>query len=85
MQRPLDGLAEGPTVSPQLSSRFRTLYPHAVGACVESGQLSTKVAGGAEVYQGVLDRCLRNILTVNQHLLASHKRYELAGRLVFEP
>jgi len=33
-----------------LQSRFRTLYPHVVGACVEAVQLVCKAAGGRAVY-----------------------------------
>ena len=48
---------------------FTTLYPHSVGVCVEAVQLIYKAAGGGAVYQkGPLDRCLRDILTANQHV-----------------
>jgi indole-3-acetate monooxygenase len=62
---------------------FTTLYPHAVGVCVEVVQLIYKAAGGAAVYQkGHLDRCLRDILTANQHVIATARTYEMAGRLL---
>ena len=42
-----------------------------------------KAAGGAAVYQkGSLDRCLRDILTANQHVVATARTYEMAGRLL---
>ena len=31
--------------------------------------------------QGPLDRCLRDILTANQHVIAAARTYEMAGRL----
>src|SRR6516162_2334693 len=62
---------------------FTTLYPHCVGLCVEVVQLIYKAAGGAAVYQkGPLDRCLRDILTANQHVVATARTYEMAGRLL---
>jgi indole-3-acetate monooxygenase len=58
-------------------------HPHAVGVCVEVVQLVYKAAGGAAVYQkGPLDRCLRDILTMNQHVVATTRTYEMAGRLL---
>ena len=63
-------------------------YPHAVGVCVEAVQLIYKAAGGAVVYQkGPLDRCLRDILTMTQHVVGTTRTYEMAGRLPlgFEP
>jgi indole-3-acetate monooxygenase len=62
---------------------FTTLYPHSVGVCVEAVQLIYKAAGGGAVYQkGPLDRCLRDILTANQHVVATARTYEMAGRLL---
>jgi alkylation response protein AidB-like acyl-CoA dehydrogenase len=75
-------LTEGRRPTPLLQSRFRTLYPHAVGTCAEAVQLVYKAAGGAAVYRGVLDRCLRDILAMNQHTLGSPRHYEMAGRLL---
>ena len=31
---------------------------------------------------GLLDRCLRDILTMNQHVVGTMRTYEMAGRLV---
>jgi len=62
---------------------FTTLYPHADGICADVVQLIYKAAGGAAVYQkGPLDRCLRDILTMNQHVVAIARTYEMAGRLL---
>jgi hypothetical protein len=62
---------------------FTTLYPHVAGVCVEVVQLVYKAAGGEAVYQkGPLDRCLRDILTANQHVVATARTYEMAGRLL---
>jgi alkylation response protein AidB-like acyl-CoA dehydrogenase len=62
---------------------FTSAYPHVVGACVEVVQLVYKTAGGAAVYQrGPLDRCLRDVLTMNQHVIGAPRTYEMAGRLL---
>lgn len=74
-------LLDGRQPSDRQLALFTTLYPHAVGVCVEVVQLIYKAAGGAAVYQkGPLDRCLRDILTANQHVVATARTYEMAGR-----
>jgi hypothetical protein len=46
-------------------------------------QLVFKAAGGSAVYRkGPLDRCLRDILTMNQHVVATSRTYEMAGRML---
>jgi alkylation response protein AidB-like acyl-CoA dehydrogenase len=62
---------------------FTTAYPHVVGVCVDVVQLVYKAAGGAAVYQkGPLDRSLRDVLTMNQHVIGTLRTYEMAGRLL---
>ena len=62
---------------------FTTAYPHIVGACLEAVQTVYKAAGGTAVYQrGALDRCLRDVTTMNQHVVATPRTYEMAGRLL---
>jgi alkylation response protein AidB-like acyl-CoA dehydrogenase len=62
---------------------FTTAYPHIVGVCVDVVQLVYKAAGGGAVYQkGPLDRCLRDVLTMNQHVIGTLRTYEMAGRLL---
>ena len=62
---------------------FATAYPHIVGVCVDVVQLAYKAAGGTAVYQkGPLDRCLRDVLTMNQHVIGTLRTYEMAGRLL---
>jgi len=64
-------------------ARFISAYTHVVGQCTEAVQLAFKASGGTAVYQtGALDRCLRDILTMNQHLMGSLRTYEMAGRLL---
>ncbi|MEA2773948.1 MAG: Acyl-CoA dehydrogenase, C-terminal domain, partial [Acetobacteraceae bacterium] len=64
-------------------ARFTTAPTHIMGVCADVVQLVFKAAGGTAVYQkGPLDRCLRDILTMNQHLVATLRNYERAGRLL---
>ena len=42
-----------------------------------------KASGGTAVYQkGPLDRCLRDVLTMNQHVIATLRTWEMSGRLL---
>jgi alkylation response protein AidB-like acyl-CoA dehydrogenase len=62
---------------------FTSAYAHVVGVCVDVVQLVYKAAGGTAVYQkGPLDRCLRDVLTMNQHVIGTSRTWEMAGRLL---
>ncbi len=62
---------------------FTSTYTHVVGVCVDVVELICKAAGGTAVYQkGPLDRCLRDVLTMNQHVIGTLRTYEMAGRLL---
>jgi indole-3-acetate monooxygenase len=74
-------LLDGRQPSDRQLALFTTAYPHVVGACVDVVQLVYKAAGGGAVYQkGPLDRCLRDVLTMNQHVVGTLRTYEMAGR-----
>jgi indole-3-acetate monooxygenase len=76
-------LVEGQRPSAIQQARFITAYTHVVGECASAVQLVYKASGGTAVYQaGALDRCLRDVLTMNQHLMGSLRTYEMAGRLL---
>ena len=58
------------------------LWASLLDCCVEVVQFIYEAAGGAAVYQkGPLDRCLRDILTANQHVVATARTYDMTGRL----
>ncbi len=62
---------------------FTTTHTHVMGVCLDVVQLVCKAAGGTAVYQkGPFDRCLRDVLTINQHVMATLRTYEMAGRLM---
>jgi indole-3-acetate monooxygenase len=64
-------------------ARFTTAHTHVIGTCVEVVQLAYKTAGGTAAYaKGPFDRCLRDIVTMNQHVAGTLRTYEMAGRLI---
>ncbi len=76
-------LVDGRQPSDKQIALFTSAYPHVVGVCVDVVQLVYKAAGGGAVYQkGPLDRCLRDVLTMNQHVIGTLRTYEMAGRLL---
>jgi alkylation response protein AidB-like acyl-CoA dehydrogenase len=76
-------LVDGGQPSPTQLARFTTAPSHVIGGCAEVVQLVYKAAGGAAVYKkGPLDRCLRDILTMNQHVATTLRTYEMAGRIL---
>jgi indole-3-acetate monooxygenase len=76
-------LMDGGQPSATQMARFITAAPHVVGGCADVVQLVFKAAGGSAVYRkGPLDRCLRDILTMNQHVVATSRTYEMAGRML---
>jgi alkylation response protein AidB-like acyl-CoA dehydrogenase len=76
-------LLDGRQPSERQLALFTSAFPHIVGVCVEVVQLVYKAAGGTAVYQkGPLDRCLRDVLTMNQHVIGTLRTYEMAGRLL---
>jgi alkylation response protein AidB-like acyl-CoA dehydrogenase len=76
-------LVAGDPLSELQVARFTTLNGHVSALCVEAVQLVFKAAGGTAVYQkGPLDPCLRDVLTLNQHVVASLRTWEMSGRLL---
>jgi indole-3-acetate monooxygenase len=76
-------LLDGRQPSERQLALFSSTYPHVVGVCVDVVQLVYKATGGTAVYQkGPLDRCLRDVLTMNQHVIGTARTYEMAGRLL---
>jgi alkylation response protein AidB-like acyl-CoA dehydrogenase len=78
-----NALVSGREPTPTQVARFTTAHAYVVGVCVDVVQLIFKAAGGTAVYQkGPLDRCLRDVLTMNQHVIGTLRTYEMAGRLL---
>ena len=78
-----ESLVAGAPLSETQLARFTTLNSHVIALCVEVVQLVFKASGGTAVYQkGPLDRCLRDVLTMNQHVVATLRTWEMSGRLL---
>lgn len=76
-------LQAGRELSPVLFAEFQMLNTHIYQTCAETVQLLYKVRGGSSVYTGGdLDRCLRDSVTMNQHVMNSLRSYAMGGRLL---
>jgi indole-3-acetate monooxygenase len=65
-------------------TRARLAMTHAFRTCVAAVDRCYEAGGSASLYvPSPLDRCLRDIHTINQHVLVSAKTYEVAGRQFF--
>jgi alkylation response protein AidB-like acyl-CoA dehydrogenase len=76
-------LLSGASPSPKQRALYRIAIAHAHAACVEAVEGLFKAYGGGAVYtSGPFERCLRDLLTVNQHTMNSLKVNETAGRVL---
>jgi alkylation response protein AidB-like acyl-CoA dehydrogenase len=78
-----DSLERGEELTPTQRAHYRLMISYAHTASVEAVELVFHAAGTAAIQQsGVLDRCMRDILTANQHLVASPRSYQTAGKVL---
>lgn len=76
-------LLDGGQPSVRQRARLRIAIVNAHKASVEAVESLYKCHGGASVYaSGPFDRCLRDVLTINQHTMNSLKLYETAGKVL---
>jgi indole-3-acetate monooxygenase len=76
-------LLDGQQPTPKQRALYRIAIAHAHAACVEAVEGLFKAYGGGAVYtSSPFDRCLRDLLTINQHTMNSLKIYETAGRVL---
>jgi alkylation response protein AidB-like acyl-CoA dehydrogenase len=76
-------LQAGHELSPAQFAGFQLLNTHVYETCADAVQLLYKVRGGTSVYAGnELDRCLRDCVTMNQHVMNSLRSYAMGGRLL---
>jgi alkylation response protein AidB-like acyl-CoA dehydrogenase len=76
-------LVRGEPLSELQLARFMSLNCHVTALCVEAVERVFKASGGTAVYQkGPLERALRDLLTMNQHVVAGLRSWEMAGRLL---
>lgn len=76
-------LVRGEPLSEVQLARFMSLNCHVTALCVEAVERVFKASGGTAVYQkGPLERALRDLLTMNQHVVAGLRSWEMSGRLL---
>jgi alkylation response protein AidB-like acyl-CoA dehydrogenase len=76
-------LEAGREVSLRQRVDFQLVHTQVFAMCTEAVELIYKARGGSAVYAGnVLDRCLRDIVTMNQHVVNSLRVYATGGRLL---
>lgn len=76
-------LEAGRELGPQQWANIQMVHPQVFGMCTEAVELLFKARGGSAVYTGnLLDRCLRDLLTMNQHVMNSLRAYGMSGRLL---
>jgi alkylation response protein AidB-like acyl-CoA dehydrogenase len=80
----IDAALEGAGVTPDIEARRRLACVSAADACEEVVDSMFRLSGTSGIYSGhVLDRCLRDIHTVNQHLAVSPFWWEKTGQFYF--
>jgi alkylation response protein AidB-like acyl-CoA dehydrogenase len=76
-----DTIAAGKPPGPQLMTHVLLMYPQIHAMCLEAAELVFKARGGSAVYaHGPLDRYLRDLVTMNQHVVNSERMYATIGR-----
>jgi len=65
-------------------AHFSLVHTQVYAMCTEAVELVYKARGGSAVYaSGPLDRCLRDLVTMNQHVVNSLRSYAMGGRILF--
>jgi indole-3-acetate monooxygenase len=78
-----DELVGGREIPPRLLAHFLMVHSHVYAMSTQAVELVYKARGGSSVYSsGLLDRCMRDALTMNQHVTNSLRSYGMAGRIL---
>lgn len=78
-----DTLQAGRDIPPRQFAEFQMLNTHVYETCAQAVELIYKVRGGSSVYTGNdLDRALRDLVTMNQHVMNSLRSYSAGGRVL---
>ncbi len=73
----------GDEPSPEQRAAFRLAIVHSHTASLEAVELIYQAAGGSSVYaQSPLDHYLRDLHTINQHVVVGPRTYQTAGRVL---
>jgi indole-3-acetate monooxygenase len=70
-------------LTPEQQTGFLAMNTEVFAGCQEVVELMVKARGGSAVYQGAaLEQALRDIITINQHVMTSLRNYSQAGRVL---
>jgi alkylation response protein AidB-like acyl-CoA dehydrogenase len=79
-----NSLERGDELTREQRLRYRLMIAHAHTASVQAVQHVFHTAGTAAIQQtGILDRCMRDVLTANQHMVAAPRAYQTVGKMLF--
>ena len=69
--------------TPTQMAQFQSMNVQVFGMCLEAAQLVFKCRGGSSVYSGsALETCLRDLQTMDQHVMSSLRAYAQSGRIL---
>ncbi len=75
-------LTGGDEPTPEQIADFYLVHTHVFESCKEAVELIYKVSGGGAVYKrNKIEQSLRDIQTINQHVINSLRSYSVGGRL----
>jgi alkylation response protein AidB-like acyl-CoA dehydrogenase len=78
-----ESLERGEEPTPAQRARYRLMIAHAHTASVQGVELVFHAAGTAAIQRSnPLDRCMRDVLTANQHLVATPRAYQTSGAML---
>ncbi|GAB4190398.1 MAG: acyl-CoA dehydrogenase family protein [Wenzhouxiangellaceae bacterium] len=76
-------LNSGAEPQPEQAAHFYLVHTHVFESCKEAIELVYKISGGGAVYKkNQIERSLRDIQTINQHVINSLRSYSVGGRLL---
>ncbi|MCU7816689.1 MAG: acyl-CoA dehydrogenase family protein [Candidatus Thiodiazotropha sp. (ex Rostrolucina anterorostrata)] len=76
-------IQSGRDPSPIQAAQFQSMNVQVFGMCLKAVELVFKARGGSSVYSGsVLETCLRDLQTMDQHVMSSLRTYAQSGRIL---
>jgi indole-3-acetate monooxygenase len=78
-----DTLVARREIPPRLLAHFLMVSSQVYAMGTQAVEYAYKARGGSSVYTtNILDRCMRDVLTMNQHTVNSLRSYTMAGRIL---
>jgi alkylation response protein AidB-like acyl-CoA dehydrogenase len=78
-----DTLVARREIPPRLLAHFLMVSGQVHAMSTQAVEYAYKARGGSSVYaSNILDRCMRDVLTINQHTVNSLRSYAMAGRIL---